>query len=202
MEHENLKKILERNPVIPAVKDDAALKRFLSAPNEIVFILYGDIVSIDERVEAVLAKKKIPFVHIDMIHGMASNPIVMDYFYKHFRRDCGIITTKSNLAKKAMEHGIWAIQRYFMLDSLSVESAIDGITRMRIDAIEIMPGIIPRVINQISQKTTVPIIAGGLVQTSLDVEKIRAAGAVSVSTSKTELWKIGRECCKTTEKSD
>lgn len=202
MEHESLKKILERNPVIPAVKDDAALKRFLTAPNEIVFMLYGDIVSIDERVEAVLAKKKIPFVHIDMIHGMASNAIVMDYFYKHFRRDCGIITTKSSMAKKAMEHGIWAVQRYFMLDSLSVESAIDGITRMRIDAIEIMPGIIPRVINQISQKTTVPIIAGGLVQTALDVEKIRAAGAVSVSTSKKELWKIGQGYPQSTEKSD
>lgn len=201
-ERENLKKILLRNPVIPAVKDDAALKRFLNSNNEIVFILYGDILTLNDKVEAVLKKDKIPFVHLDMVQGLASNAIVMDYFYKHFRRECGIITTKGNMAKKALDHGIRVVQRYFMLDSLSVESAIDGITKMRTDAIEIMPGIIPRVISQISQKTAVPIIAGGLVQTALDVEKIRAAGAVSISTSKTDLWKIGEQHGKNVEKTD
>lgn len=201
-EHESFKRILTRNPVIPAVKDDAALKRFLASPNEIVFILYGDIVSLNDKVEAVLRVGKMPFVHIDMVHGMAANAIVMDYFYKHFRRDCGVITTKTNMAKKALDHGIRVVQRYFMLDSLSVESAIDGITKMRTDAIEIMPGIIPRVIGQISQKTAVPIIAGGLVQTALDVEKIRAAGAMSISTSKAELWKIGYASTESSKKTD
>ncbi len=201
-ERESFKKILIRNPVIPAVKDDAALKRFLNSNNEIVFILYGDILTLNDKVEAVLKKDKIPFVHLDMVHGLASNAIVMDYFYKHFRRECGVITTKSNMAKKALDHGIRVVQRYFMLDSLSVESAIDGITKMRTDAIEIMPGIIPRVINQISQKTTVPIIAGGLVQTALDVEKILAAGAVSISTSKSDLWRISEKKAKLVEKTD
>jgi glycerol uptake operon antiterminator len=56
-----------------------------------------------------------------------------------------------------------------------------------------MPGIIPRVIGQINQKTNVPIIAGGLIQTQADVEKLLAAGAVSVSTSRHELWKINQE---------
>lgn len=201
-EKESFRKILLRNPVIPAVKDDAALKRFLASPNEIVFILYGDILTLNDKVETVLRQDKIPFVHLDMVQGLASNAIVMDYFYKHFKRDCGIITTKSNLAKKALDHGIRVIQRYFMLDSLSVESAIEGISKMRTDAIEIMPGIIPRVISQISQKTTVPIIAGGLVQTALDVEKIRSAGAVSISTSRSDLWKIGQMDSKTVEKTD
>lgn len=193
MDHqrENFKSVLLRNPVIPAVKNDATLKRFLSSTNEVVFILYGDILSLNERVDAVIAHGKIPFVHLDMVQGLASNAIVMDYFYKHFGRSCGVITTKGSMAKKALEHGIRVVQRYFMLDSLSVESAIEGMTKVRTDAIEIMPGIIPRVIHQLSQKNAVPIIAGGLIQTELDVEKILAAGAISVSTSKTELWRFG-----------
>ena len=80
-----------------------------------------------------------------------------------------------------------------MLDSLSVESAIEGIGKVRTDAIEIMPGIIPRVIGQVNQKTNVPIIAGGLVQTQADVEKLLASGAISCSTSKHELWKLNQE---------
>lgn len=189
-ERETLRKILSRNPVIPAVKDDAALKRFIHSSNEMVFILYGDIMTLDDHVNRVLDKGKMPFVHLDMINGLASNPVVLEYFYRHFKRECGVITTRSNMAKKALELGVRVIQRYFMLDSLSVESAIDGIGKVRTDAIEIMPGIIPRVIGQISKQTNVPIIAGGLVQAATDVDRILKVGAMSVSTSRHELWDI------------
>lgn len=191
-EPESLKKILLRNPIIPAVKDDVALKRFLNSPNEVVFILYGDILTLNDRVNDVLKAGKIPFVHLDMVNGLASNPVVVEYIAKTFHKECGIITTKSSIAKKALESNIRVIQRYFMLDSLSVESAIDGLGKIRTDAIEIMPGIIPRVIGQINQKTNVPIIAGGLIQTEADVEKLLAAGAVAISTSRHELWKISQ----------
>lgn len=192
-EPESLKKILLRNSVIPAVKDDVALKRFLNSPNEVVFILYGDIITLNDKVNEVLKAGKHPFVHLDMVNGLASNPIVVEYFHRNFKKECGIITTKSNIAKKALDQGIRVVQRYFMLDSLSVESAIEGIGKVRTDAIEIMPGIIPRVIGQVNQKTNVPIIAGGLVQTQADVEKLLASGAISCSTSKHELWKLNQE---------
>lgn len=192
-EPESLKKILIRNPVISAVKDDVALKRFLNSPNEVVFILYGDIISLNDKVNDVIKAGKIPFVHLDMINGLASNPVVVEYFSKTFHKQCGVITTKSNIAKKALDSNIRVVQRYFMLDSLSVESAIDGLGKVRTDAIEIMPGIIPRVIGQINQKTNVPIIAGGLIQTQADVEKLLSSGAISVSTSKHELWHLNQE---------
>lgn len=195
-EPESLKKILLRNPVIPAVKDDVALKRFLNSSNEVVFILYGDIITLNDKVNAVIKAGKHPFVHLDMINGLASNPVIIEYIHKNFKRECGIITTKSNIAKKALDSGIRVVQRYFMLDSLSVESAIDGIGKVRTDAIEIMPGIIPRVIGQVSHKTNVPIIAGGLVQTQQDVEKLLASGALSCSTSKHDLWKLNADLVK------
>jgi glycerol uptake operon antiterminator len=64
---------------------------------------------------------------------------------------------------------------------------------VRTDAIEIMPGIIPRVIGQINRQTNVPIIAGGLINTASDIEKILAGGAIAVSTSKVELWPLNNE---------
>ena len=138
-----------------------------------------------------------PFIHLDMINGLASNPVVLEYFYRHFKRNCGVITTKANLAKKAMEMGLRTVQRYFMLDSLSVESAIEGIGKLRTDAIEIMPGIIPRVISHIHRQTNIPVIAGGLINTASDVEKILAGGAIAVSTSRHELWPlVNKEAAK------
>jgi len=192
--------MLERNRVIPAIKDDVAMRKALHSAHDIVFVLYGDILTLDDHVNAILRAGKTPFVHLDMINGLASNPVVLEYFYRHFKRNCGVITTKSNMAKKALEMGIRVVQRYFMLDSLSVESAIDGIGKVRTDAIEIMPGIIPRVISQINRQTNVPIIAGGLINTASDIEKILAGGAIAVSTSKAELWPLNNETPDKTSK--
>jgi glycerol uptake operon antiterminator len=192
-DREPFRNMLERNRVIPAVKDDIAMKKALHSSHDIVFILYGDILTLDDHVNATLKAGKMPFVHLDMIHGLASNPVVLDYFYRHFKRNCGVITTKSNMAKKALEMGIRVVQRYFMLDSLSVESAIEGIGKVRTDAIEIMPGIIPRVISHIHRQTNAPIIAGGLINTASDIEKILSGGAIAVSTSKSELWPLNNE---------
>jgi glycerol uptake operon antiterminator len=187
-EPESLGQRLARNRVIPAVKVEAGLKKALQSHHDILFLLYGDIVSLDGTVNAVLKSGKMPFVHLDMISGLASNAVVLDYFYRHFRRECGVITTKGSLARKALELGISVVQRYFMLDSLSVESAVEGIVKIRPDAIEIMPGILPRVIAHISRQTTVPVIAGGLIQAAADIEKILASGAIATSVSRPELW--------------
>jgi glycerol uptake operon antiterminator len=192
-EREPFRKMLERNRVIPAVKDDTAMKKAMHSSHDIVFVLYGDILTLDDHVNAILRSGKTPFVHLDMINGLASNPVVLEYFYRHFKRNCGVITTKSNMAKKALELGIRVVQRFFMLDSLSVESAIEGIGKVRTDAIEIMPGIIPRVISHIHRQTNAPIIAGGLINTASDIEKILAGGAVAVSTSRSELWPLNNE---------
>jgi hypothetical protein len=39
----------------------------------------------------------------------------------------------------------------------------------------------------------VPVIAGGLIQTTRDVERILGSGAVAVSTTRTELWTLNRD---------
>jgi glycerol uptake operon antiterminator len=192
-DREPFRNMLERNRVIPAVKDDTAMKKALHSSHDIVFVLYGDILTLDDHVNAIIRSGKTPFVHLDMINGLASNPVVLEYFYRHFKRNCGVITTKSNMAKKALELGIRVVQRYFMLDSLSVESAIEGIGKVRADAIEIMPGIIPRVISHIHRQTNAPIIAGGLINSASDIEKILVGGAIAVSTSKSELWPLNNE---------
>jgi glycerol uptake operon antiterminator len=178
--------------VLPAVRDEEGLRRALHADQDILFVLYGDILTLEANVGSILKTGRMPFIHLDMIQGLAPNLVVLDYFNQHFRRECGVITTKQGMARKAKELGLPVIQRYFMLDSLSVESAADGIAKSAQDAIEIMPGILPRIIAHLSHQTQVPIIAGGLIQQPSDVEKILASGAIAVSTTRPALWPLGR----------
>ena len=56
--------------------------------------------------------------------------------------------------------------------------------------IEIMPGIMPRVIEEIKTKISLPVIAGGLIETKAEVTAALASGAAAVSTGMPELWYI------------
>ena len=64
----------------------------------------------------------------------------------------------------------------------------DAIKENKIVAAEIMPGLMPKVIKKLSQKTHIPIITGGLIKEKEDVINAIKAGALSVSTTETSLW--------------
>ncbi len=76
----------------------------------------------------------------------------------------GIITTKGNLVRQAKELNLFAIQRCFILDSISVESALKAVQKYKPDAVEIMPGIMPRITEKLAKSVRVPIITGGLIE--------------------------------------
>ena len=186
-----LTNILENTPVIPAIKNEQGLRKVIETDNKIVFILNADILGIRNIIETLKKHDKIPFIHVDMITGFASNPIVIDYLVSQYKNECGIISTKSSMIKKAMESDVRVIQRLFVLDSLSIETNIQKIKKMRPDAVEIMPGIIPRVIKRIkSEIPEIPIIAGGLIESKEDIMDVLKSGGIAVSTSKESLWDI------------
>ena len=82
------------------------------------------------------------------------------------------------------------IQRAFILDSLSLNNLSGQLEQGKPDFVEILPGIMPRVITEISTRTRVPVIAGGLLRDKADVMAAMRAGASAVSTSAPELWDI------------
>jgi glycerol-3-phosphate responsive antiterminator len=56
------------------------------------------------------------------------------------------------------------------------------------DLIEILPGVMPKVIKRICSQINVPVIAGGLIADKEDVMAILDAGAVSISTTNETVW--------------
>ena len=90
----------------------------------------------------------------------------------------------------AYKNNINVIQRFFILDSLSYEKALQNIKENKIVAAEIMPGLMPKIIKKISSQTNVPIITGGLIKEKEDIINAINSGALSVSTTEVELWDI------------
>lgn len=182
-------RLLEDCPIIAAVKDEEGLKHCLEADNQVVFILFGDILNIASIVEQVKLAGRYAFVHVDLIAGLSGKEIAVDYIKKHTRAD-GIISTRPMLIKRARELSMLTVLRIFMIDSMSFRNIEKDRSMVEPDIIEIMPGVMPKVIRKAADSIPVPVIAGGLIMDKEDIMAALDAGAVSVSTTREETWRM------------
>ena len=153
---------LEDCPVIAAVRDDESLRKSFQSECGIIFVLYGDICSIPDIVERIKNQGKIAMIHLDLISGLDSREIAVDYIRKFTRAD-GIISTKTAQIRRARELGLYTVFRFFLLDSRSVENIKKQCQLTQPDCMEVLPGTVPRVIARITKKQQIPVIAGGLI---------------------------------------
>jgi glycerol uptake operon antiterminator len=178
--------LLQKTPVILAVKSMEGLEKSLGVNSNIIFVLFGDILNIPMIVSKIKDAGKIALVHIDLVDGLASRDIAADFLAEHTRAD-GILTTKANLVKHAKMRGLLTIQRFFVLDSMALINIEKQFPLDYADAVEILPGAMPKIIRKIADITRKPVIAGGLISDREDVRHALEAGAVSVSSSNIEL---------------
>lgn len=174
-------------PVIAAVKDMDGVKRCLESDVKIVFVLFGNLCSITEITNTLKQAGKIVLVHIDLIEGLSTQEIVVDFIKYNTKAD-GIISTRLNMINRAKELDMFTIFRIFVIDSRAFKSIEKQKNQINADFIEVLPGVMPKVIKKISNLTPHPVIAGGLISDKEDVIEILNAGAVSVSTTNQEVW--------------
>ena len=180
--------VLEQNPVLPAVKDAGRLEACLAQPAGVVFLLCGDILNIDRLIDRVHQAGKYAVVHADLVAGLAPREIAVDFLHR-----CGadgIISTRPALVRRARHLGLVTVQRAFILDSLALSNLPDQLSVGKPDFIEILPGIMPRVIAEITQTTATPVIAGGLIKYKDEVMAAMRAGAAAVSTTCPAVWEM------------
>ena len=176
---------LQDSPVIAAIKDDKGLERVMQTECQVVFILYGSILNIRSIVQRIKESGRMALVHIDLIEGLSTKEVSVDYIAEDTAAD-GIISTRVNILRHAQDLGMVTIQRFFLLDSMSLRN----LTRqpLKTAAIDIMPGVMPGIITRLTKKISQPIIASGLLSTKQDVIAALSAGALAVSTTQSDLW--------------
>lgn len=181
------KDALEDSPIIAAIKDDAGLARCLSCDSRIIFILYGDVITIPTIVEQVKAAGKLAFVHMDLIQGLSSKEVAVDYIARSTQAD-GIISTKAPLIQRAKELSLYTIMRFFFIDSMAYHSIEKQLKNTKPDVIEVLPGPMPSVVKHIHKMFHQPLISSGLISEKEDVYALLDAGATSISTTDQDVW--------------
>lgn len=184
MNEAQLKDCIECSPIIAAVQKNlfnAALK----SPCEIIFHLNASLPEIKSIIEQAHSAGKKIFIHIDLADGLGKDKTGIEYL--SLCGADGIISTRAQLIRYANEAGLLTVQRFFALDSKGLEAIEEMLESVRPNLIEIIPGVIGKVIKRFAGGST-HVIAGGLIETKAEVTDALSNGADAVSTGMTELW--------------
>lgn len=176
-------------PVVAAVTDEQGLELALASNCKVLFFLFGSLSDIHTLVHRGKAAGKFVVVHLDLVEGLAPRDAAVDYLAKETECD-GIITTRPQVARRAKALGLVSIQRFFLLDSMAIQSMLKQLEQDSCDLIEVLPGAMPKVLQRLTSRCHKPVVAGGLIRDKEDVTGALSAGAVAVSTSSAEVWDL------------
>ncbi|WP_270181197.1 glycerol-3-phosphate responsive antiterminator [Alkalihalobacillus sp. CinArs1] len=181
--------LTDLNPMVAAVREEAHVQEAIDSNVDIISMMTGNLSNIEDIVKTIHEAGKYSFLHVDLIKGLANNNEAVDYLANRVQ-PTGIVTTKGRLIKRAKESGLLAIQHNFIIDTQAFAMSIRSVKQNQPNAIEIMPGLMPRVIRDLKKEIEQPLIVGGLLNTQEEIEEILEAGASAVVSGKPELWNL------------
>lgn len=174
--------------IIAATRNNEEFERALNSKVNIIFMLTSNIIDIKKQAQSAHKSGKKIFIHLDFAEGIGKDEYGIR-FAKEQGVD-GIISTRANIIKLAKKENMFALQRFFIVDSQSINTTVETLKSSKANMIEIMPGNNPKAVKMLKDKVDVPIIAGGLIETEEETKEIIKSGAFAVSTGAQELWNI------------
>jgi len=179
------------SPTIPALRRQADIPCLMDCQADTVFLMFGKLHQLEKLVRQVESYGKKVFLHTDLIKGLNQDKEATRFIAECIAPE-GIVTTKSFVIKQAKNVGLKTVHHLFLIDTNAFESGIKNVKLSKPDAIEIMPGLMPSVINRFQKEVNVPLLVGGLVKSIDDMNSLWEAGAHSVVTGSTDLWAVNR----------
>lgn len=173
--------------IIPAAHNQKDMEKILELDRTYMVMLETHVAQLKALVKYAQDSGKKVLLHADLVNGLKNDDYAIDFLCKEIRPD-GIISTRANAILKAKQHKMLAIQRLFMIDSSAYNKGVTLIQKVQPDCIELLPGIIPARVQKMTEKLHIPVIAGGLIETTDQINQVITSGAIAVTTSNKELW--------------
>ncbi|MCC2685303.1 MAG: antiterminator [Paenibacillaceae bacterium] len=178
--------------IIAAVRTVDEVRQAAASKVDAIFVLSASIANIDEIAHIASSANKSMFVHLEFMEGISADKSGIKFLAQHVK-SCGVISTRSHAIAIAKDCGMLAIQRLFLIDSTALKNGIKSVHASGADAVEVMPGILPQIVSELTELTPLPIIAGGLVRSFAEIDAALEAGALAVSVGASNLWNGAQE---------
>jgi glycerol uptake operon antiterminator len=180
--------VLEKRHIIAAIRNIEALAAAAQSPTEVVYLLFGNPLTLPDLLRTIREQGKLPLVNLDLLAGFSRDSINAEYL-----ASCGaagIVSTHSEVLRASRRQGLITVQRTFALDSSAIDAGLRTIGQFVPDAVEILPAVAaPRVVGRFRQvHPNLRIMAGGLISDLKEVETLLSAGIDAVSVSDPAFW--------------
>ncbi len=176
--------------ILPAASNIKEFERLMDTNYEYEYVILLDchILQLVSLMKLAKHHRKKVLLHADLIQGLRSDEHGAEYLC-HYIKPAGLISTRTSVVSVAKKRSLIAIQRIFLLDSHALNTSYRLLESFQPDYIELLPGVIPHIINEVAEKTKIPVLAGGLIRTNAEVQQALEAGAVAITTSMKNIWK-------------
>ncbi|MBD2847043.1 glycerol-3-phosphate responsive antiterminator [Paenibacillus sp. IB182496] len=174
-------------PVIASITEEGQIAQAMASKVRRLNLMTGNINNLQQIVSALRQAGKQVYVHVEMVGGIGRDAAAIEYLAETVKAD-GIITTKSQAIATARQHGLRSTQRLFAIDTSAFETALRMIASSRPDEVELMPGLMPRIIREMRARIRQPLIVGGLIRHPEELREALASGADYVSVGNAALW--------------
>ncbi|RCW47351.1 MULTISPECIES: glycerol-3-phosphate responsive antiterminator [unclassified Halanaerobium] len=175
--------------IIPSVKKLKYLNEALKSSAPVLYLSNVHIGNLKSISETCHKKSKFVFVHTNLIGGFKADHTGIKLLKNFFRVD-GLFSTNPQTISLAKKEGLYAVQRFFFMDSMSTDFALESLRSSNPDACELLPSPLAlKVKKKIkSVNPDIPLLAAGYIDNRKFVEKIFEAGLDGLTTSSKDLW--------------
>jgi glycerol uptake operon antiterminator len=160
--------------VLPAVKKMKDFEKVLATNYDYIVLLDIHIGQLHSLMQYAKTSNKKILLHADLIQGLKNDEYAAEFLCQTFK-PAGLISTRGSILR-------------ILLDTIALETSYKLVEKVKPDFIEVLPGVVPHLINEVNEATGIPIIAGGLLRTREEVDQVLTAGAIAVTTSRKNLW--------------
>ena len=186
---ESIESVLtKRFTVIPSIKRLGDLTAALKGDCSAILLTGADIANLKPLAEKVHAAGKEVLVNMELLGGFGRDQAGIKLLKNYYGVD-GVMSTDSSRLGMARHAGLYTIQRFLISDSRALDTSTRILKGSAAHAAEILPAVIGvMIIEKLRQVTAMPLLAGGFIRTSSDLEQVQVAGFNGATISRRDLY--------------
>lgn len=183
-----LRSVLERSRIIPAIRNPEHVLSAIASPSSIIFLMCGTPSTIGTLIWRLNDAGKMPIINLDLLSGLARDSHAVEFLAD--AGAAGVISTHQDILRAARALGLISIQRTFAIDSAAINSCLSRFKHFVPDVMELLPAAAgPIVLPKIREAFPDLLIIGcGLVTSIKQIDDMVHQGVTSISASDPSLW--------------
>ena len=183
----SLLSVSDRQKIIPVIENRTDLLRTLNAPQiSTIMLRHCNLLDLKPILDHAFDRDLSVYVYVDHIDGIHPDSAGLRFLSQQLHI-AGIVSSNPRILALGNGFELETIQRLFAVDSTGLDTALKSVDSNNVDLLDISPAlVIPYVVSH--TVLPLPFIGSGLISTFQQVQSVLRAGAIRVTTVRSELY--------------